>query len=310
LAVTPQGAGLDKALFAPLDVTLEAGHRYTVAVLGQKNDAQHDPLVIDETKVIKDTGATNNQFTFTLINNLKGVDAFDHIINGKVNNSKVPFGGYQAEVLPPPPLTTDIISVSGTPDKIIDPGGPTTGPDEGSVDSVACISGKYPGIEERDYGFGFSAEYTNLSLLDFLKHYIEQNQALNDPSNSFNTFLALVKTAGMTDALNNSPHYIFVPTDAAFSILISKPKLDALLADPKAAEALLKEHIVEGYYPYGSLSSGGGAYDRTLTAMSGRSLKLLGDPITINGADVGSNLSIIAANGSRFQSISTVLQTP
>jgi hypothetical protein len=306
LAVTPQGAGLDKALFGPLDLSLEAGHRYTVALLGLAGDTQPNSQVIDETKVIQNAGATNDQYTYTLINNIKGVETFDHVINGNVNNSKIAYGGYQAEVLPALPLNSDVISLSGAPDKILDPGGPTTGPEEGSTDSLACYAGKYPGSLGSDFGYTQSAEYTNLSLLDYLKHYTDQNQALKDPSNSFSTFLALVKTAGMTDVLNNSPHFVFVPSDSAFSY-VPKPKLDALLADPKAAQAFLREHIVEGYYPYGSLSGGGGASNRTLTNLSGTSLNLLGDPMTINGKSIDGDLAIITANGSRFQSITTVM---
>ena len=178
-------------------------------------------------------------------------------------------------------------------------------------DSMALYDGKYPGSMNSDIGYLQSAEYTNLGLLDFLKHYTDQNQALNDKTNSFNTFLALVKAAGLTDVLNNSPHLVFVPSDAAFSpVYISKDKLDALLADPKAAKAFLDEHIVDGYYPYGSLSGGGGAENRTLTAMSGTSLKLLGDPLTINGKDFGANFQLFTANGSRFYVISQPLVTP
>jgi uncharacterized surface protein with fasciclin (FAS1) repeats len=311
LEVAPYGAGLDKGLFAPLDVSLAAGHRYTVAILGQNGDTQHNTLLIDDTKTLQDAGATADQYTYTMVNNITGADAIDHVINGKINNSNIPYGGFQAEVLPPLPLNTDVVSLSGALDKILDPGGPTTGASEGSVDSTACYSGKYPGTMNNEFGFIQSAEYTNLGLLDFLKHYTGQNQALNDKTNSFNIFLALVKTAGLTDVLNNSPHLVFVPSDAAFSPgNISKDKLDALLADPKAAEAFLKEHIVDGYYPYGSLSGGGGAADRTLTAMSGTSLKLLGDPITINGKDLGADFQLLTANGNRFYVTSQLLVTP
>ncbi len=309
VAVTLRDASLDKALFAPLDLTLEAGHRYTVAVLGQAEDTQHNTLVIDETKVFQETGAPS--YTQTYVNNLKGVEGFDSIINGKVATSAVPYGGYKSDSLPKLPYDTNVISVSGAPDKKIDISPPTAiGPDIVKMDSIICLSGKYPGTENTDYGLGQSPEHTDLSLLDYLKKYTELNQALNDPSASFNTFLALVKTAGMTDLLNNSPHLIFVPTDQAFFLFIPKPKLDEVLADPKAAEALLKEHIVDGYYPYGSLSHGGGFNDRTLTAMSGRSLKLFGDPPSVNGDSLGDAQQLFTANGSRFYIISHVMQRP
>ena len=49
LAVVPSGQDMSQALIGPLDVTLAAGHRYTVVALGQKDEPSHPALVIDET---------------------------------------------------------------------------------------------------------------------------------------------------------------------------------------------------------------------------------------------------------------------
>src|SRR6266496_4757615 len=58
VALVPTGKGLDQALLGPLDVPLAAGHRYTVAMLGQVGDAHYTPLVIDETAAYQAVGAT------------------------------------------------------------------------------------------------------------------------------------------------------------------------------------------------------------------------------------------------------------
>ncbi len=38
VAVVPSGMGIDQALLAPQDLSLEADHRYTLVVLGQPED--------------------------------------------------------------------------------------------------------------------------------------------------------------------------------------------------------------------------------------------------------------------------------
>jgi uncharacterized surface protein with fasciclin (FAS1) repeats len=63
---------------------------------------------------------------------------------------------------------------------------------------------------------------------------------------NFKTLSALLKTAGLVDALKGQgPFTIFAPTDAAFAQL-SPESLDALNKDPKKLETLLKYHVVEG----------------------------------------------------------------
>ena len=47
LAMAPEGAGLKGAVVGPTDLTLEAGHVYTVAVVGQLADKDMQFLVVD-----------------------------------------------------------------------------------------------------------------------------------------------------------------------------------------------------------------------------------------------------------------------
>jgi uncharacterized surface protein with fasciclin (FAS1) repeats len=66
---------------------------------------------------------------------------------------------------------------------------------------------------------------------------------------SFNSFLAPIKTAGLTEMLaNEGPFMLFAPADEAFKQL-PKDKLDALLADPKALADVVRGQIVNGYFP-------------------------------------------------------------
>jgi uncharacterized surface protein with fasciclin (FAS1) repeats len=69
---------------------------------------------------------------------------------------------------------------------------------------------------------------------------------------------------------------VFALNDSAFAAL-PKDKLDVLMADPKLAGDLIRNHIVAGYIPRGSLSkTPGGPFDPTFT-------NLLGAPITVGG---------------------------
>jgi uncharacterized surface protein with fasciclin (FAS1) repeats len=65
---------------------------------------------------------------------------------------------------------------------------------------------------------------------------------------SFNTFVAAVKTAGLTETLEGKgPFTIFAPTDAAFAKL-PKAQLDALLKDQAKLKAILTYHVLPGNF--------------------------------------------------------------
>jgi len=65
----------------------------------------------------------------------------------------------------------------------------------------------------------------------------------------FNTLLAAVDAAGLTETLKgDGPFTVFAPTDEAFAA-IDPDALNALLADPPALAAVLTYHVVPGDYP-------------------------------------------------------------
>ncbi len=51
IALVPHGGAMDQALIAAADVKVEAGHRYTVAAMGQLADKDIHPLIVDETQL-------------------------------------------------------------------------------------------------------------------------------------------------------------------------------------------------------------------------------------------------------------------
>jgi uncharacterized surface protein with fasciclin (FAS1) repeats len=65
---------------------------------------------------------------------------------------------------------------------------------------------------------------------------------------SFNTFVAAIKTAGLTETLEGKgPYTVFAPTDAAFAKL-PKDNLDALLKDQAKLKAILTYHVLPGAF--------------------------------------------------------------
>jgi uncharacterized surface protein with fasciclin (FAS1) repeats len=107
---------------------------------------------------------------------------------------------------------------------------------------------------------------------------------------------------------NSGPYFLLAPTDAAFSAL-SQADIDALLNDPQALMYLLEAHIVDGYFPRGSLSSTptdelSENNNRTVTNRLGKELVFRGE--YVNGNQIGPNYTV--GNGNRVQIICSLLQ--
>ncbi len=127
----------------------------------------------------------------------------------------------------------------------------------GEGDSFDCFFGT-----TTNYDTHSGAATSDLNTIDFLQGITTEAATIGGVP-SYATFLAAVKTAGLTDLLTTGgPHLVFAPTDKAFAML-PKDQRDALLADPNA----LRAYIVEGYYPTGTL--GHGTFDRTRNKSAG-----------------------------------------
>jgi hypothetical protein len=192
------------------------------------------------------------------------------------------------------------ITVSGAPTKNIG-GFKGDGFNPPGVDTLDCFSGTYPGANNTETSQNTSA----LTTIEFLQGWSAKG-VKHGGSPTFDTFLAAIKTAGLTDLLStSSPYALFVPTDEAFGAM-PKAERDALMADPKALADLVRAHISPGYYPYRSFSkTPGEPWDRTITNLLGAKL-VLGDG-TINGAAVGEIDSFFVANGVRVTPIPVVV---
>lgn len=98
VAVAPTGEGFDRALIGPLDVPLVAGHRYTLALMGQLQDQSVTPLLIDETAAETQIGAKPTDAVRITVNNLASAAGLDTEGDGKLINKNIPYGGFDAGI--------------------------------------------------------------------------------------------------------------------------------------------------------------------------------------------------------------------
>lgn len=272
-------------------MALEAGHRYTLAMMGQVKDESLKPLVIDETVELEKVGATPG--SFMALNNIAGTTTID-FDTYRAGPHNIPYGGFD--------IAFDkgfAIIANNDPSAFIEGPHPDDPPPEPGLDTLNGFMGHYPGTMGDGIDVGESAAHSDLDALTFLQN-----------SSGYDTFLDALRTAGLTDLLKSGgPYMLFIPTDGAFAAL-PQEELDALMADPKALADLLRNHIVEAYVPRGSQTKtpGGQPFDRTFTNLLGETITI-GDGYTVNGT-VEDTAFIYVANGTQIHPIRHLLLPP
>jgi uncharacterized surface protein with fasciclin (FAS1) repeats len=297
VALVPTGQGLDHAVLGPLEVTVGAGHRYSLAALGQAEEARHPPLLLDETAAYQAIGFKPSDFAEIAVNNIKGANSVDLSLGGVVRQSAVAYGDFKAAIWPASAKGIGM-TLSGAPNSVVFSDTSTINNPPG-LDEVDCFGGHYPG----DFDVHSSPATSALNTVSFLQG-LSEDARNGGPSPSFNTFLAALQTTGLTDLLvAGGPYLLLAPTDAAFAALPPNQRA-ALLADPQALADVIRTHIVAGYYPPGSLGKHGpnGGFDRTVTNQLGAPLVLTGgNQLIVNGKAVaGAGDYAMVANGTRL----------
>ena len=288
----------------PIDVTVEAGHRYTVVVLGQADEDTHQPLVIDETEAYEAIGAMPTDTAHITVNNLRGIAGITWTLAGEVREDNIPYGEFQAALWPSGTFTgfettfrqaeTDNTDTGSVSDEMFYALGTDSMDCYGGTPSTASVME----TELQDWANLSSWLSSTLSAVDSLKL-----------RGNFSTYLNALETTGLSKTLANGNAYmLYVPTDEAFATL-PKDQLDALLADPQAMTELLRYHIVEGYYPYGTLPGWQTPGQQVVTNLQGTDLEIHDDG-TVNGVAVEQIDSLFARNGTYVRMISQVLMPP
>ncbi len=298
VAIVPTGKGIGDALVGPMDVTFEQGHRYTLALIGQMDDESLSPLIIDDTAALKEVRTSPGQGILFLINNLADTESMEFTLGGQGPRG-VPYGGFAVAPLAQPigeplKIATDI-------GVIAEEAGPGMDP---AMDFLVAFSGR---LSDGEITESESDNTSDLSTLEFLRQFTGLGFEVGGNPLSFETFLAAAETTGLAEMLESGgPHLIFPPTDQAFADLGSS-ELEALFNDSEALTALLLNHIVDGYYPRGTLS---GEENQTWvhTNLLGTELRVLAE--SINGIMTGDLEDYMVANGTRVAPIAAVILPP
>jgi hypothetical protein len=299
VALVRHGGTIDQALFPPVDVNVEAGHRYTVSAMGQLADKDVHPLVVDETTLEAGLSAKPTDLITIDINNMIGADSITEMADGKPTAENIKYGEVRGWVYP-----------SGTPLFKTVANAKTAGVlYEGSFQAEPGTSfvlpwfGPYP-VDSSGLIGNLSQGTSELNVLDFLAGFDGRNVVIERELSTFNTFLTAIDKAGLHDQLVNSgPYFLLAPIDAAFDALPQTDR-DALLNDPQALMDLLNAHIVDGYYPLGSLTNNG-LNSRTLTNRLGNKLVFEGETINGESIQIGANYTV--GNGNRVAIIDQLL---
>lgn len=249
LVLTPHGE--EDAAIGPLDVTLEAGHRYTVAAMGQAADDDLSALVIDETAEMEGVDMAANTFRI-IINNIAGSPPISFYEAGEFLEKNIAYGSYSAQAFTPFSWDTGMAVAGEDLEDVVFPFDTEADNFGGFWEPytvyVYGLMGTYPGTPDEDYTFAmpsvsvvapdaasFLAAFTPYDLTIDYKTYLR-----------FDSLLTAWQSAGFTATLSaGGPYTIFAPTDAAMEAL-SKRKVNALLADPDALREMLLTHVVQG----------------------------------------------------------------
>jgi hypothetical protein len=303
VATVPTGMGLEQAVMGPVDVTVEAGHRYTVVVLGQVDEPSHKALVIDETAVYEGIGATSTDTAHITINNIRGAAGVTFTLDGTVREENVPYGEFRAALWPAGDFTgLDLTLHDAAGEVLVSDGFSDKYWNWPGTDTIDCVGGTV-GTVGKDWFNETSSATSTLSALDFL----EIGGSTEGSPATFDTFLSAVETAGLREALaTGGPFLVYAPTDAAFAAL-PQDQRDALMADPEALADVARYHIGEGYYPFGNLRYPSLRIVPTL--LSGRDLELRQDGTT-NGLNITALVNLMVGNGTRMIPITRVLLPP
>lgn len=111
---------------------------------------------------------------------------------------------------------------------------------------------------------------------------------------TFNTLLAAIDAAGLTERIATDGKYTFLaPTDETFAATMDQAAIDAVLADPAAALALVNLHVLPGAQDAQTI----GIFNNIVN-IGGSSLTVTtdGDVVMVNGATITSP-DIAADNG-------------
>jgi hypothetical protein len=157
-AFVPQGEGVDAAILGPQEVTFEAGHVYSLAIVGYLDNHDLKVLVIDETEAFSEANPSTD-FMGIIVHNIQGAPSLAYH-SGTVAVENLEYNQFSADA-----SRAGYPSVRVTPSE--DPGIALFGFEAISapgVSDLSCLIGSYPGKAGEDYfwswNWGYPGEIT------------------------------------------------------------------------------------------------------------------------------------------------------
>jgi uncharacterized surface protein with fasciclin (FAS1) repeats len=247
LSVVPSDEEATLAPIDPVELNVEARHHITAVIMGQP-DEQLVLYVIDDTESCPQERLAEGT-CLILIHNIAGAPAMTIIEDGQALHT-VAYDEPTIAFHPSGNVDTSMIVAADDPDTHLfefdmeaDGIGDIWEP---NMIKLVGFMGHYPGQAFEEYG-ARAADYSPANAVDLMAGVSGLGLQLEPGLGvSYDTLLAALEAAGLTEMLRDSgPYTLFAPTDGAFANL-PEGTLDALMAELEALRAVLLNHIVEG----------------------------------------------------------------
>lgn len=261
--VVPGNASINNAVVGPLDLSLAAGHHYTLVVMGQADDTVTYQL-IDETALLNEFAPDKTKAVGIFLNGLVSDTALDVLIDDEVASAGLAPGNIGMFAIEPGSRTAST-TVSGDASSGLIP--PLPGEIRAGDLIFSGVFGEYPGALRTDFDAG-RARTNFLHVIDFLSAL---SAPTGTPSSSFRLVLEGYANSELTELLNGDGTYtVFVPRDSALSAL-PRDIQSALFDNAELVTKSLSYEVVEGFYTFERLRE---SVD-TLTTVDGQTIQVV-----------------------------------
>lgn len=273
IALSPTG---EEDAVIEAEVELEEGHSYSIAAIGSMAEDNLDALVIDETAAIEENDLSEGALII-MVNNITGAPSITFYDDDIVHSANVAPGTFVTTLVPSANWDTARAVASDDEETVIfDLDSEEDGFGgfwEPNLVYLYGLTGTYPGAMFEDYGI-VDSHYSPADVVDLLAGFSGLGLSYDSTNvTEFNTLLAAIEAAGLTETLRESEGYtLFAPTDQAFAAL-PEGALDQLMSDPDALAAVLQNHVVEDDLTYDELIA-----DESFTTMAGNEVTFTDSP--------------------------------
>ncbi len=162
LAFVPTGEDIGSAILGPQDVTFEAGHHYSLAVIGEMADDSLSLLTIDETEAFKGVDPGNN-FMDVVVHDILGAPPIDIIMGEEVVVDNLEYGEWAVYISSEEFSAFAVYTAEDQPTLLfqLDPSAA-----QHRICALSVLTGSYPGEVGKDIFWDYNWNYAGEVVLD------------------------------------------------------------------------------------------------------------------------------------------------